>query len=262
MVTANAVVVATNTPINDLVAIHTKQSPYRSYVIGASVPRGSVADGLYWDTLDPYHYVRLQKRSSEEGAKTNPMLPPDTDILIVGGEDHKTGQAEDQAERYARLEEGSPAPVPDDGGCGISVVGPGDGDDRRPGFHRPQPGDEPGIFIVTGDSGMGMTHGTIAGILLTDLIQGRANPWASLYDPARKTLKALGEFTKENLNVARQYGDWLMGGEVGSASEVQRNSGAIVRRGLSLVAVHRDEHGVVHERTAVCPHPRLHRRLE
>ncbi|HEX8832715.1 MAG TPA: FAD-dependent oxidoreductase, partial [Abditibacteriaceae bacterium] len=76
-VEATAVVVATNTPINDLVKIHTKQHPYRTYVIGARIPKDSVAKALYWDTLDPYHYVRIQNGD-------------DHDILIVGGEDHKT----------------------------------------------------------------------------------------------------------------------------------------------------------------------------
>ena len=74
------------------------------------------------------------------------------------------------------------------------------------------PLDEDNVFIVTGDSGMGMTHGTIAGMLLTDLILGRENPWATLYDPSRKTLRAAGEFAKENLNVAAQYADWLTAG--------------------------------------------------
>ena len=60
MVKTKAMVVATNTPINDLVAIHTKQAPYLTYVIGARVPRGSVAQALYWDTLDAYHYIRVQ----------------------------------------------------------------------------------------------------------------------------------------------------------------------------------------------------------
>ncbi len=54
-------------------------------------------------------------------------------------------------------------------------------------------------YIATGDSGMGMTHGTIAGMLITDLIQGRDNHWAKLYEPSRKTLGALGEWARENL---------------------------------------------------------------
>ena len=89
---AAAVVVATNTPINDLVAIHTKQAAYLTYVIGARVPKGSVTRALFWDTLDPYHYVRTQSGEISE------------EFLIVGGEDHKTGQSDDASERYARLE--------------------------------------------------------------------------------------------------------------------------------------------------------------
>ncbi len=57
---SEVVVVATNTPVNDRVAIHTKQAPYVTYVIGVTVPKGSVTRALYWDTGDPYHYVRLQ----------------------------------------------------------------------------------------------------------------------------------------------------------------------------------------------------------
>src|SRR5919107_731317 len=82
VVSSAAVVVATNTPVNDVVSIHTKQAPYRTYVVGARVASGSIPRMLLWDTEDPYHYVRTQRG---EGF----------DYLIVGGEDHKTGQAED-----------------------------------------------------------------------------------------------------------------------------------------------------------------------
>src|SRR5262249_26477823 len=63
---AKAIVVATNVPINDLVAIHTKQAPYMTYVIGAAVPAGSVPRTLYWDTADPYHYVRLERLAKDD----------------------------------------------------------------------------------------------------------------------------------------------------------------------------------------------------
>lgn len=85
-VRADAVVVATNSPVNDVVAVHTKQAPYMTYVIGARVPRGSVARALYWDTQDPYHYIRLQNGRSRRN-----NAPPTYDVLIVGGEDHKSG---------------------------------------------------------------------------------------------------------------------------------------------------------------------------
>jgi glycine/D-amino acid oxidase-like deaminating enzyme len=104
-VACSAIVVATNTPINDRYAIHTKQAPYLTYALAAAVPRGWVTKALYWDTLDPYHYVRLQKIGPRRDGVAGPALDPDREeLLIVGGEDHKTGQASDHEERYGRLE--------------------------------------------------------------------------------------------------------------------------------------------------------------
>jgi glycine/D-amino acid oxidase-like deaminating enzyme/nitrite reductase/ring-hydroxylating ferredoxin subunit len=247
-ITCDAVVVATNTPVNDRVTLHTKQAPYITYAIGARVPRGTIPRALYWDTLDPYHYVRLQPQAAAGNGTVS------QDVLIVGGEDHKTGQADDQAARWQRLEDWArprfPALGPVDYRWSGQVMETIDG----LAFIGRNPGDEANVFIATGDSGMGMTHGTIAGILLTDLILGRENPWAALYDPSRKTLRAAGEFLKENLNVAGQYADWLTRGDVASADAIPHGSGAVIRRGLSKVAAYRDEHGQLHERSAVCPH--------
>jgi Rieske Fe-S protein len=116
------------------------------------------------------------------------------------------------------------------------------------------PLDKKSVFIATGDSGNGMTHGTIAGVLLTDLIQGRENEWTEIYDPSRKTLSAIKDFAKENLNVAAQYTDLATPGDVDSADEIERGEGAILRRGLTKVAVFRDEEGQLHERSAICTH--------
>src|SRR5207248_836818 len=75
---------------NDWVTMHTKQYPYRTYAIAMRVPAGAVAPGLYWDTADPYHYVRLARNGEQP-------------LLIVGGEDHRTGQQEDGADRHFDL---------------------------------------------------------------------------------------------------------------------------------------------------------------
>ena len=84
-ITANAVVVATNSPFHLGVPIHTKQAPYRTYAIAANVPKGAAPDALVWDTLEPaYHYVRIQPGTEH-------------DVLIAGGEDHKTGEREHRA---------------------------------------------------------------------------------------------------------------------------------------------------------------------
>jgi nitrite reductase/ring-hydroxylating ferredoxin subunit len=238
-------VVTTNTPINDRVAIHTKQAPYLTYAIGARVPRGTVARALYWDTLDAYHYIRLQPMGRGR------------DVLIVGGEDHKSGQADDQPERWDRLEawarERFPKMSPVEYRWSGMVMETTDG----LAFIGRNPSDAENVYIATGDSGMGMTHGTIAGILLTDLILGRENPWGAIYDPSRKPVWGMAwkEFLVENANVAKEYArDWIGGGDVSSVKEVRRGEGAILRRGLEKVAVYRDERGTVHERSAVCPH--------
>ena len=121
-------------------------------------------------------------------------------------------------------------------------------------FTGRNPMDADNVYIHTGDSGMGLTHGTIAGMLLCDLILGRPNPWAGLYDPSRKTVGAAREYTAENLNVARQYADWLTPGEGRSAEDIAPQSGAVMRRGLQKIAVYRDAQGHLHERSATCPH--------
>lgn len=243
VISADAVVVATNTPINDRVTIHTKQAPYRTYVVGLQIPAGSVPHALYWDTLDPYHYVRVAAR---------PGYPDE--VLIVGGEDHKTGQADATDERFVRLETWTRERFPMTNELVFrwsgQVMEPVDG----LAFIGRNPLDAPNVYLATGDSGNGMTHGTIAGQLITDLILGRENPWATLYDPRRKTLRAAREFLRENVNVAAQYTDWITGGEVESVDEIVPGTGAILRRGPTKVAVYHDATGAVRQYTAECPH--------
>src|SRR4029079_370118 len=116
------------------------------------------------------------------------------------------------------------------------------------------PLDADNVYCVTGDSGMGMTHGTIAGMLLTDLILRRQNPWTELYDPGRVRSGATVEWVKENINVALQYTSWFTKGDVESIEQITPNNGAVIVEGASKIAVYRDETGAVHRRSAVCPH--------
>ncbi len=245
VVTVDAVVVATNSPVNDLVAIHTKQAAHQTYVIGARVPSGAVTRALYWDTPDPYHYLRIETIGT--GTKAY-------DLLIVGGEDHKTGQEDDANRRFGILERWTRMRFP----MIESIEYRWSGEVLEPidglAFIGRNPLDASNVFIATGDSGNGMTHGTIAGILITDLIMGRENKWADLYEPSRKTLGALRQFARENLNVAMEYTRLVTPGEVDSVAEIGPGRGAIIRRGLTKVAVYRDEAGAVHERSAICRH--------
>jgi glycine/D-amino acid oxidase-like deaminating enzyme/nitrite reductase/ring-hydroxylating ferredoxin subunit len=252
-INASHIVVATNTPINDWVTMHTKQHPYRTYVIGGLVSKGSIPTALWWDTgnvkskwvTDPYHYVRLE--SYNEGY----------DLLISGGEDHKTGQADKEnkpeGDRFATLTQWTRQRFP----MMQQIVYQWSGQVLEPvdslAFIGRNPGDK-NIYIATGDSGNGMTHGTIAGMLISDLILGKENRWTELYDPARITLKATGDFLKEATNMAAQYLDLLSPGDVKSINEIPSGQGAIVNLGTKKTAIYRDEHNVVHAFSAICPH--------
>ena len=186
-VTAHSIVLATNAPIVDKVSkIYDKQIAYRTYAIAAKIRKNTIPLALYWDTgnqrskdnVKPYHYVRIQKTEDI-----------DSDLLIVGGEDHKTGIANEKKDyeaKFKRLESWMRKIFSVQGPLVYAwsgqVMEPMDG----MAYIGPNPGEDKNVYIATGDSGNGMTHGTIAGIILCDLIQGKDNRWASLYSPNRK----------------------------------------------------------------------------
>ncbi|HET9317950.1 MAG TPA: FAD-dependent oxidoreductase, partial [Vicinamibacteria bacterium] len=241
-VKARSLVIATDTPINDRFVIHTKQVPSRTYAIALAAP-GGFPRGLFWDTLEPYHYFRR--------ARVGP--DPGEDVLIVGGEDHRTGEADDPDRRYELLEAWTRERV---NGLGRvthrwsgQVLEPVDG----LAFIGRNPGDRH-VYVATGFTGNGITHGTLAGALLTDLILGRPNEWARVYEPGRISLRAAPGFLRENVKTAGHYAELMSGGDVEDESEIVTGQGAIVRRGLRKRAVYRDERGDLHERSAYCTH--------
>ncbi|MDR7208727.1 FAD-dependent oxidoreductase [Flavobacterium piscis] len=250
---ADHIVVATNTPINDTLTMHTKQHAYRSYVIGGKIPKGKIPYSLWWDTGDqeskwvsqPYHYVRLENYDDEY------------DLLISGGEDHKTGQADEedisQLERYDRLEAWTRNyfPMLDDISYRWSgqVMEPVD----SLGYMGKNPGDD-NIYIITGDSGNGMTHTTIGAMIICDSIMGIKNKWEDLYSPSRITLKTAGDFVKEAGNMASQYLDWIKGSDLKNTADLPTGAGGVLSSGLKKIAVYRDYDNTLKAFSAVCPH--------
>lgn len=239
---AGSVVVATNTPFIDRFAIHTKQAAYRTFVVGMKVRRGDMPNCQFWDTPDPYHYVRIAGD-----------LDADHQLLISGGEDHKVGQADDADARFARLIRWTQQrfPVMDDPLYRWSgqVMEPVDG----VAFIGRNPGDAH-VYVVTGDSGNGITHGAIAGMLICDLVRGRDNAWAALYDPSRRSLSAALEYARENANVAARYADWLGGAAATALDAIAPGEGHVVKAIGRHVAAFRNQDGVLHTFDAACPH--------
>ena len=252
-VRAKHIVVATYTAMNDVLRMHTRQWPYRSYAIAAKVPKGKRAYALWWNTgnmdspwiTKPYQYARLEPCDDTH------------DFLLVGGEDHRTGQADDEGipekERAERLFAWALEHFPDmeevvaswSGQILYSIDGLG--------FTGRNPGND-NIYIITGDSGNGMTYATIGAAVITDLINGKENPWATLYDPSRSIRKKTRNYLHELGNMVKQYADWLTPGDKTTLEDLKPGEGAVIRSGLKKLAVYRNEYNELHTCSAVCPH--------
>ena len=242
--TCRDIVLATHTPLTGNTGLlsatlfQTKLSLYTSYAVGGRVAKGRIPDALFWDTADPYHFLRIDPHR-------------DHDEVIFGGEDHKTGQADDTAACFARLERTLAAIA---GGVEITHRWSGQVIETADGL--PYIGETaPHQFAGTGYSGNGMTFGTLAGMMAADAIAGRANPWRGLFDPSRKTLGGLWDYVKEN----KDYPYYLLrdrfaGGEGKSLRSVPRGAGRVLDLGGKAVAVYRDERGAVTKKSAVCTH--------
>jgi glycine/D-amino acid oxidase-like deaminating enzyme/nitrite reductase/ring-hydroxylating ferredoxin subunit len=240
-IVADEIVVATNAPIHSRLAMHAKQTAYRTLVIGVNTPQGSVTSALYYDTLKPYHYVRVH-RSLGSGSK---------DLLIVGGEDHPTGRSDDAAKRWDSLERWTRERFPMSGEISYrwsgQVLEPHDGlayiGRDRGASH---------LSIITGASGSGMTYGMIAATILTNLWNGCKNPWAALYDPSRKVRRQKpdsGSTANES-----DADDDEEEAKPRSVASIPRGEGAIVRKSGHPYAVYRNEQGTVGRWFAKCTH--------
>jgi glycine/D-amino acid oxidase-like deaminating enzyme/nitrite reductase/ring-hydroxylating ferredoxin subunit len=244
-ISAAVAVVATNSPISDRFALHTKMAPYRTYAMVFTITRGELPDALYWDTEDPYHYVRLQPGDGKE------------DFVIVGGEDHKSGEADDADKRFSRLEKWVRPLIPGLGPVTHRWSGQVLDTIDYAGFIGRDPGSEH-IYVSTGDSGQGITHGVMGAMLNASLIVDGESPWAETYAPSRKPLAALKNYLSENTTVVKNFSEYVAPGEIDSADELKPGEGAILRHGLAKIAAYRDSKGSLHLHSAACTHIGCH----
>ncbi len=238
-ITAPSLVLATNYPL--MSNMFPELMPYRTYVLAFRIPANTIDAALFWDTQDPYHYLRTQPDG-------------DSEVLIVGGEDHRTGQENDGEARFERLESWTRARFVDVGEVLYKWSGQFLETHDGLAFLGRYSGSEPNVYIITGDSGMGMTHGTIGAMINSDLILGKENAWADVYDPSRLATQSLKEAIPEIVASTTPYVDWVTPGDVSSEDEIGKGEGAIIRDGLSKIAVFRDEAGALSRLSAVCTH--------
>jgi glycine/D-amino acid oxidase-like deaminating enzyme/nitrite reductase/ring-hydroxylating ferredoxin subunit len=244
-ITAAHAVIATNASIADRFQLHSKVAPYRTYVLVFAIARGELPDALYWDTEDPYHYVRLQPGED------------DHDVVLVGGEDHKSGEANDAEERFSRLEDWARGLIPALGKATHRWSGQVLDTIDYAGFIGREPGSER-VYLAMGDSGQGLTHGVMGAMLNTALILGEESPWRPVYAPDRKPLAAARNFLRENLTVLQNLAEYVAPGEIGSLEDLKPGEGAILRRGLEKIAAYKDKAGELHLHSASCTHIGCH----
>jgi glycine/D-amino acid oxidase-like deaminating enzyme/nitrite reductase/ring-hydroxylating ferredoxin subunit len=238
------IVIATHVPLMGEAGLigasllQTKLASWSSYAIGAKIPAGQFAEASYWDTADPYLYLRIDQSDTSGYA-------------IFGGEDHKTGQSQDQAERFARLETRLARILPEakvDCRWSGQVVETHDG--------LPYIGETAeGQFVATGFSGNGITFGTLSAMMACDAVFHRRNPWKELFDVNRTTVSSAWEYVKENLDFPYYLvRDRLKPAAVNSLDEIEPGAGAIMRLDGKEIACSRDEKGQLHAVSATCTH--------
>ena len=238
-VRAGFVIEATSSALNR-VFLQTKVASYRSYVIGATVAQPPL-HGLFWDTDDPYHYLRSTG-----------------DELLVGGEDHKTGTEEDTFACYERLAAylGARLTVRElRHRWSAQVLEPVDG---LPFIGRNSMSKR--IFVATGFSGTGITFGTISAMIVSDEILGRRNPWADLFSATRvKPVAGFTDYVTENVDFPLHFvKDRLEPAEAARVEDIEPGQGKLVRVHGRKLAVYRDDRGELHALSPVCPHLGCH----
>lgn len=244
-VTCADIVLATHTPLVGIRNIagatlfQTKLALYTSYAVAGWVASGDVPDALFWETSDPYHYLRLAR---DEGRT----------LAIYGGEDHKTGQVEDTNACYERLEQKLSALIP-----GIEIASRWSGQVIETHDGLPYIGmNADHQFAATGFSGNGMTFGTLSAMMAGDAILGRPNPWAALFDTGRTKVRGgLWDYVKENADYPYYLiRDRFAGADGKSLRQVPAGAGRIIEYKGRKVAAYRDSAGVLTVRSATCTH--------
>ena len=238
------VVLATHNPlvgkanIASATILQTKIYLYSSYVVGGKLPRGAAPEGLFWDTADPYHYIRIDKHA-------------DHDYVIFGGEDHKTGQA-DPKECFRRLEQKAVAMFP-----GLDVTHHWSGQVIETNDGLPYIGEtSANQFAATGFAGNGTTFGTVAAMMARDRVLGLNNPWSGLFDVGRtKIAGGAWDYVKENADFPYYLiKGWVSRPEGKSLRELKRGEGKLLEIAGQSVAAYRDDHGRVTMVSPVCTH--------
>lgn len=240
-VTADHLVIATHYPFLDRSLAFARVHQERSYALSCRI-RGSAPEAMCISGDSPTRSVRAAPFDGDE-------------LLLVGGEGHKTGTGGDTEERYRRLERFARENwevesveyrwSSQDGTTidGLPFVGP-----LTPWSKR--------VVMATGFAKWGITGGTAAARMLADRILGRPNRWAPLFDPNRLNLCASARaFVKENAEAGLRFvGDRVRKPGRRPIEDLAPGEGDIVRHDGKRVAGFRDDDGELVAVSTRCTH--------
>jgi nitrite reductase/ring-hydroxylating ferredoxin subunit len=234
---AQQMIVATHYPIYDSGFFIAKLAPYRSYAM-AIRPQQRPQTGMYISNESELHSWR----------------PHGDDILIVGAGCHKVGQEPDTPNEYRKLQKWAKQKFGE-----YELLAKWSAQDNATHDELPYVGRSPGknhIYVATGFDGWGMSNGIAAAKLMCDLISGEENLLAETLDPGRLSLKGFGKFTAENLDaVGHLTADRFRKVTDGQPEDLRPGqAGVFAAGGMDRVAAYRDDDGVLHECSAICPH--------
>ncbi|MFL5765925.1 MAG: FAD-dependent oxidoreductase [Bacteroidia bacterium] len=237
-VKAGAVIMATHTP-KGVWMVQGDLGPYREFGVAAELKSGSFPGGIYWGVNAPKHSVR----SFKDG---------DKNYIMVIGDKYKTGQGENTFDYVRHLEKYLDERF--DIGEERFVWG---GQHYRPADGLPYIGKHSDkLYFLTGFATDGLVYGTLASMIVSDMISGKKNEWEDIYDLKRYTpIKSFKEFFKENAdNIVQYLKDTPWSADVKSLQEIARGDGKVIESGGEKLAVYKDEMGYSHAVSAVCTH--------
>lgn len=240
VIRARHVVVATLLPFLDRGLHFARTSPSRAHVVTARV-RGGLPDGMWQGASDRGFSLRRVRFDNE-------------DLLMALGHSHRTGEAGD-ADHHTHVAsyvaEHWPVEgfvhrwsaqdfMPDDGVPYIGAITPRS---RR-------------VHVVTGLRKWGLTGGTLAGMLITEALVGRAHPWSDFFSARRPPrLSSAAAMASGNTRVALHFvGDRLRDRGQRRLEELAPGEGAIVSCDGRKVAGHRSADGTLRAVDARCTH--------
>jgi glycine/D-amino acid oxidase-like deaminating enzyme/nitrite reductase/ring-hydroxylating ferredoxin subunit len=236
-----SMVYATHIPIG-INLLHLRCPAYRSYAIAVTLENGNYPKGLIYDLFDPYHYYRTQNVNGKN-------------YLIVGGEDHKTGEVKNTNGNMLRLE----SHVRSFFSVG-QVAAQWSSQFYEPVDGLPYIGHLPGnphnVYVATGFGGNGMTYSHVAANILTDTILKRENPYMDVFSPMRlKPVAGFSEFVKHNADVVKQFvGRWFGKEELQEFTSIAPGEGKVVNYQSHSLALYKDPQGKIHAVNPACTH--------